>query len=76
MDNVCLIITKSNKKRFGIKEKYPNHGVMLVAEKGRGVGSSRMGSKQCSFMDRKASPYMPFINVLSNCRNQRVSQFF
>ena len=56
---------EQQKALIELKEKYPNRRVMLIAEKGTmGVGSSRMSECKCSLVDRKkASPYIPFINI-------------
>ncbi len=57
---------KQQKALLELKEKYPNHRVMLIAEKGTmGVGSSRMSgvNNVALWIGKEASPYIPFINI-------------
>ena len=57
---------EQQKALLELKEKYPNHRVMLIAEKGTmGVGSSRMSgvNNVALWIGKKASPYIPFINI-------------
>jgi aconitate hydratase 2/2-methylisocitrate dehydratase len=54
------------KELLALKEKHPDKTVMLIAEKGTmGVGSSRMSgvNNVALWIGRKASPYVPFINI-------------
>ena len=51
---------------LNIKQQHPDKTVMLIAEKGTmGVGSSRMSgvNNVALWIGRKASPYVPFINI-------------
>ena len=57
---------EQQKALLELKEKYPNHRVMLIAEKGTmGVGSSRMSgvNNVALWIGKEASPYIPFINI-------------
>ena len=57
---------KQQKELLALKKKYPNHRIMLIAEKGTmGVGSSRMSgiNNVALWIGEKASPYIPFINI-------------
>ena len=58
-------ITQQN-ELLNIKQQHPDKTVMLIAEKGTmGVGSSRMSgvNNVALWIGRKASPYVPFINI-------------
>ncbi len=58
--------TERQNELLALQEKHPDKSVMLIAEKGTmGVGSSRMsGVNNVSlWTGKKASPYVPFINV-------------
>ncbi len=57
---------EQQKELLDLKKKYPNHRVMLIAEKGTmGVGSSRMSgiNNVALWIGQKTSPYIPFINI-------------
>ena len=58
-------VTQQN-ELLNIKQQHPDKTVMLIAEKGTmGVGSSRMSgvNNVALWIGRKASPYVPFINI-------------
>ena len=58
--------TTRQKELLALQKEHPDKTVMLIAEKGTmGVGSSRMSgvNNVALWIGRKASPYVPFINI-------------
>ena len=58
-------VTQQN-ELLNIKQQHPDKTVIIIAEKGTmGVGSSRMSgvNNVALWIGRKASPYVPFINI-------------
>ncbi|MCT4657174.1 MAG: bifunctional aconitate hydratase 2/2-methylisocitrate dehydratase [Cohaesibacter sp.] len=62
----CMITPEAQAEIVQMKKDYPDHRVMLIAEKGTmGVGSSRMSgvNNVALWTGVQASPYVPFINI-------------
>ena len=62
----CLISPEAQDEIKALQAQHPDKSVMLIAEKGTmGVGSSRMSgvNNVALWTGRKASPYVPFINI-------------
>jgi aconitate hydratase 2/2-methylisocitrate dehydratase len=62
----CLISPEAQNEIKALQAQHPDKSVMLIAEKGTmGVGSSRMSgvNNVALWTGRKASPYVPFINI-------------
>ncbi|RYJ52637.1 bifunctional aconitate hydratase 2/2-methylisocitrate dehydratase [Flavobacterium petrolei] len=62
----CLISPEAQDEIKVLQAQHPDKSVMLIAEKGTmGVGSSRMSgvNNVALWTGRKASPYVPFINI-------------
>ena len=61
----CMISEEAQAEIKKIQEKHPNKRVMLVAEKGTMVGSSRMSgvNNVALWTGIQASPYIPFVNI-------------
>jgi len=62
----CMCTPEAQEEIKALQAKHPNAKVMLIAEKGTmGVGSSRMSgvNNVALLTGKKASPYVPFINV-------------
>ncbi|AWG20035.1 bifunctional aconitate hydratase 2/2-methylisocitrate dehydratase [Flavobacterium faecale] len=62
----CLISPEAQIEIQALQAQHPDKSVMLIAEKGTmGVGSSRMSgvNNVALWTGRKASPYVPFINI-------------
>ena len=62
----CLISPEAQAEIQALQAQHPDKSVMLIAEKGTmGVGSSRMSgvNNVALWTGRKASPYVPFINI-------------
>lgn len=62
----CFISEQAQQEIQKLQQQHPDKQVMLVAEKGTmGVGSSRMSgvNNVALWTGRKASPYVPFVNV-------------
>lgn len=62
----CMISEEAQKEIEALKLQHPGKRVMLIAEKGTmGVGSSRMSgvNNVALWTGKKASPYVPFVNV-------------
>ncbi len=58
--------TERQKELLALKAQHPDKTILLIADKGTmGVGSSRMSgvNNVALWIGRKASPYVPFINI-------------
>lgn len=66
LHGLCMISPAAQQEIVAMREQHPDKRVMLIAEKGTmGVGSSRMSgvNNVALWTGRKASPYVPFVNV-------------
>ncbi|MFT4151897.1 MAG: bifunctional aconitate hydratase 2/2-methylisocitrate dehydratase, partial [Paracoccaceae bacterium] len=62
----CMISPEAQREIMALQAQHPDKRVMMIAEKGTmGVGSSRMSgvNNVALWTGRKASPYVPFVNV-------------